>query len=219
MLTALPHVRFTAAAAAALLGAAAGLGGGDARAEEPSLVETMTALLAARAADGRASLESGLAGLEPIWQGVGASTVAALIVSSRDDAVARGVERIPEPIRAEIGDYVPREVLDTVRWCAQCGGALSLQRGTFRLGIAPAITLDHVIVFAEREAALSDPALWIHEFKHVMQFAEWGVEGFAARYVEDYSAVEHEAAEFRWEWVQRTGWLERRKDRPPMSSE
>ena len=88
---------------------------------------------------------------------------------------------------------------------------MSLQQGAFRLGYAPAITLDHVVVFESRAVAVNDPSLWVHELKHVMQYRDWGIEEFAARYLEDYAAVEREAAEYRWEWVKRTDWLERRK--------
>ena len=139
-----------------------------------------------------------------------APLVAALIVYSRDDAVAHGVEPIPEWIRDAIEDEVPGSVLDRVRWCADCGSEFSLQKQAFRLELVPAITLDHVVVFADREAALTDPALWLHELRHVMQFEEWGVADFARRYVEDYEAVEREAYDFRWEWVERTDWLARR---------
>jgi hypothetical protein len=180
-------------------------------AEDVTSFDALTALVAAQLADGREAIEERLALLHPLLMGAAAPAVADLIAASRDDAIKRGVETIPVAIRREIGDYVPAEVLDAVRWCAACGGELSLQKTTFMLGIAPAITLDYVIVFADRKAAENDPALWIHELKHVMQFEEWGVEGFAARYVGDYGAVEHEAAEFRWQWVQSTGWLERRK--------
>src|SRR5690348_14974044 len=44
------------------------------------------------------------------------------------------------------------------------------------LGHVPAMTLDDVVVFQERRAALEDPKLWAHELKHVIQFAEWGVD-------------------------------------------
>jgi hypothetical protein len=37
-----------------------------------------------------------------------------------------------------------------------------------------------------------------------MQYAEWGVTDFAARYVRDYEAVEREAAEYRWQWMKLT---------------
>jgi len=181
------------------------------RADERSTLEQLSSFLHAHLGTGRAAVESGLGGLQPMLAGAAAPAVAALIAASRDAALASGVEPIPEPIRREIADYVPAGVLDAVRWCASCGGELSLQQSTFRLGLAPAITLDHVIVFAERDDALTDPALWVHELKHVMQFEEWGLDEFARRYLEDYEAVEREAADFRWEWVKRTGWLERRR--------
>lgn len=194
-----------------MLGATLAAASSPAARADATASSDMLALLSAWLTAGRASIEERLDALEPAVRAAAAPAVAALIAASRDDALARGVEPIPAAIRSEIGDYVPSDVLDAVRWCSACGGELSLQTGTFRLGLAPAITLDHVVVFADREAALTDPALWIHELRHVMQFRDWGVDGFAARYVADYAAVEREAAEFRWEWVQRTGWLERRK--------
>jgi len=199
-------------ALAAVLGAAVS---SPAVRADPTPSSDALALLSAWLAEGRASVEERVAALEPAMRAALIPAVAAMIAASRDDAIRRGVEPIPASIRREIGDYVPADVLDAVRWCAGCGGELSLQKGTFRLGLAPAITLGHVIVFAERETALNDPSLWIHELRHVMQFEDWGVDGFAARYVEDYAGVEREAAEFRWEWVQRTDWLERRKNRRP----
>lgn len=178
--------------------------------DDRSAFEQLAAFLHAQLASGRTTLESSFGQLEPALAVMAAPAVAALITSSRDDALRRGTLPVPDEIRREIGDYVPGEVLDAVRWCTACGGELSLQKATFRLGLAPAITLDHVIVFAEHDAAMTDAALWIHELKHVMQFREWGVDGFAVRYVEDYEAVEREAAHFRWEWVQSNDWLERR---------
>jgi hypothetical protein len=38
-----------------------------------------------------------------------------------------------------------------------------------------------------------------------MQFAEWGVTGFATRYLRDYEAVEFEAEEFRWQFMKQAG--------------
>ncbi|MGB7215666.1 MAG: DUF4157 domain-containing protein [Gammaproteobacteria bacterium] len=196
--------RLLPAVAAAMLATAG-------RADDPSALEELASLLEAQVGVGRAAIESGLDGLQPALAGAAAPAVAALIAASRDAAIASGVEPIPESIRREIADYVPADVLDAVRWCVRCGGELSLQRSTFLLGIAPAITLDHVIVFAKLDDALNDPALWMHELKHVMQFREWGLDEFARRYLEDYAAVEREAWDFRWAWVKSTGWLERRK--------
>jgi hypothetical protein len=158
-----------------------------------------------------ATLEQFVSGLNPMLKGAAAPVLATLIEDSREQAVAQGVEPIPEAIRAEIGDYVPAEILDRVRWCVACGGPFSLQHNTFLLGSAPAITLDYVVVFQSGEDALGDPSLWVHELKHVMQYRDWGVDGFAVRYVDDYEAVESEAAEYRWEWMKKTRYLERRR--------
>ena len=192
--------------AVALVAAAPG------RAEE-SLLDTALAVLTAQTAEGIADIERQLESLDPLFVKAAAPVVAGLIADSRDAAVEQGVERIPDAIRAQLEGYVPAEVLDVARWCTECGGELSLQQATFRLGLSPAITLDYVIVFQSRDDALTDPALWVHELKHVMQFRDWGITRFATRYLEDYAGVEREAAEFRWEWVVLTGDLERRKAR------
>ncbi len=135
-----------------------------------------------------------------------ASLLAGWIAYERDAVIAQGVEPIPQPIRAALAGYVPEPILDRVRW-REGASELSLPHNVIRFGHVPATTLDHVVVFAERRAALEDPKLWAHELKHVMQFAQWGVEGFAARYVSDYEAVEREAADFRWEFMKRAGLL------------
>jgi hypothetical protein len=133
-----------------------------------------------------------------------APLLAAWIAAARDAAKAQGVEPIPAPIRAALRGYVPEETLERVRW-RQGGSELSMPQNVIRFGHVPAMTLDDVVVFQDRRAALEDPKLWAHELKHVMQFAEWGVDGFAARYLRDYEAVEHDAAEFRWQFMKETG--------------
>jgi hypothetical protein len=135
-----------------------------------------------------------------------APLLASWIAGSRDAAKAKGVEPIPEPIRSALADYVPKEILDRVRW-RESGSEWSLPQNVISFGHVPAVTLDDVIVFEKRDAALGDPKLWAHELKHVMQFVEWGVDGFARRYLADYQAVESEAAEFRWEFMKREGLI------------
>jgi hypothetical protein len=100
--------------------------------------------------------------------------------------------------------YVPEPILERVRW-RHDGGDLSLPENVLRFGDVPAMTLDDVVLFRSRQAALEDPKLWAHELKHVMQFEEWGVDGFARRYLSDYEAVEQEAAEFRWQFMKQAG--------------
>ena len=133
-----------------------------------------------------------------------APLLASWIAAARDAAIAEGVEPIPAPIRAALTGYVPEQTLERVRW-RQGGNELTLSQNVFRFGHVPAMTLDDVIVFQERGSALEDPKLWAHELKHVMQFAEWGVAGFATRYLRDYEAVEHDAAEFRWQFMKEAG--------------
>jgi hypothetical protein len=157
-----------------------------------------------------ATLQQFVAGLDPLLKGAAAPVLATLIEDSREQAVAAGVEAIPAAVRAEVEDYVPAKILDRVRWCVACGGPFSLQHNTFLLGYAPAITLDDVVVF-QREEDARDPSLWVHELRHVMQYLDWGVDGFAARYVDDYEAVEAEAAEYRWQWMKKTRYFERRR--------
>ena len=135
-----------------------------------------------------------------------APLLASWIVSERDAAKAQGVEPIPASIRAALAGYVPEPVLDRVRW-REGAGELSMPQNVIRFGDTPAVTLDDVIVFRERRTALEDPTIWAHELKHVMQFAEWGIDGFAARYLSDYEAVESEAAEFRWQFMKEAGLI------------
>lgn len=167
--------------------------------DDPAL-ESFLAL----AADSAAALTRGFDALDPSMREMLVPMLSGWIAASRDAAVAEGVEPIPPGIRAALSGHLPDEVLDAVRWRVD-DGALSVQQSLFRLGYTPAVTLDYVIVFASHQDALENPALWAHELFHVTQYRDWGVDGFAARYIEDYAAVEHDAAEFRWRWMKATG--------------
>jgi hypothetical protein len=127
------------------------------------------------------------------------------IARSRDAALRQGVAEIPPTIRTALEGYVPDATLNRVRWRTGGAGEMSVQQNVFAFGDAPAVTLDYVIVFADEKPALEDPKLWAHELKHVMQFQEWGVAGFATRYLRDYEAVESEAAEYRWQFMKLKG--------------
>ncbi len=165
----------------------------------------LLALSFAAAAPGQNPAERSPA-VSPLMLEYLAPLLAGWIAAERDAAKTRGVEPIPAPIRAALAGYVPEPILDSVRW-REGASELSLPQNVIRFGHVPAVTLDDVIVFQERRAALDDPKLWAHELKHVMQFAEWGVDGFATRYIGDYEAVEREAAEFRWEFMKQKGLI------------
>lgn len=136
--------------------------------------------------------------------GFAVPVLAAAIEESRDAAVHEGTTTIPRAVRAALAGYVPDTVLDAVRWRVGGGTWLSLQRNLIGFGYAPAVTLDHVIVF-ETAADARDPKLWVHELRHVEQFMHFGVEGFAARYIANYNLLENDAAEYRWTWMKLTG--------------
>jgi hypothetical protein len=125
------------------------------------------------------------------------------IVIERDAALERGVEPIPPEVREALTGYVAEDVLDIARWRVD-DTASSGYPTLFRLGATPAVTLDYVVVFASAEDA-ADATLWAHELYHVGQYRDWGIDGFAERYLADYEAVEHDAWEFRWQWMKATG--------------
>jgi hypothetical protein len=127
------------------------------------------------------------------------------ISASRDAAIAAGVEPVPQHIRAALAGYVSTAVLDRLRWRTGTAADLSLQQTALGFGDVPAMTLGHVIVFKNRSEALEDSTLWAHEIKHVLQFDEWGIHGFAVRYLNDYEAVEFAANEYRWEYMKQAG--------------
>jgi hypothetical protein len=153
---------------------------------------------------GQAQPERAPQPLSPLIVASLAPVLASWIVAERDAAKSQGVEPIPAAIRTALEGYVPKAVLDRVRW-REGASELSLPQNMIRFGHASAVTLDDVIVFEERSAALEDPKLWAHELEHVMQFEEWGVEGFATRYLSDHAAVELEAVEFRWQFMKQAG--------------
>lgn len=126
------------------------------------------------------------------------------IRQSRDRAVDLGTYPIPADIREALSGYVPKDTLDRARWREVDGDSLGwMMESAFEAHPTPAMTLDFVIVFRDAEDAADDAALWAHELKHVMQYERWGVDGFALRYVSDFEAVEFEASEYRWGWLER----------------
>jgi hypothetical protein len=127
------------------------------------------------------------------------------ILSERNAALERGVAPIPPDVRETLAGFVAGEILGAVRWRVD-DAPLSGYPALFSMGATPAVTLDYVVIFATADAA-RDPTLWAHEIYHVGQYRDWGIDGFAERYLADYEAVEHDAAEFRWQWMKATGRL------------
>jgi hypothetical protein len=151
---------------------------------------------------GAAALKLEAAAIDPAVRALLAPAVTGWITSTRDLAIERGVTEIPRDIRALLSDSVPAEILDRVRWRVD-DSMVSLQQSLFRMAYTSAVTLDDVVLFATEDDA-ADPALWAHEIYHVMQYSDWGVEGFVGRYLADFEAVEQEAWDFRWQWREST---------------
>lgn len=136
-------------------------------------------------------------------QNVLGPALGAWILAERNAAVESGVDRIPADIREVLTGYVADDILDAVRWRVDAHQT-SLYPAFFEIGATPAVTLDYVVIFESGRHA-ADPALWAHELYHVGQYRDWGIDGFAERYLADYEAVERDAAEFRWQWMKKTG--------------
>lgn len=169
---------------------------------ETTLPDGVLGPLASAAGDLAAAARGGIDAVDPAVRESLEPALAAWIDDSRDAAVALGVERIPPEMRAALQGHVPHEILERVRWRVD-DTRLTVQQSLFQMGYAPAITLDDVILFAS-PADATDPKLWAHELYHVIQYRDWGVDGFAARYLADHAAVERDAWEFRWQFMKAT---------------
>ena len=125
-----------------------------------------------------------------------AGALARLIEASRERAIAAGVRAIPPGIQRGLVEFFPANLLQRVRYrvVTEQEGLL-LPQLAFDSGHADAMTLGDVILFRREHTAQTDLVLWAHELTHVMQYQRWGTDGFAARYVRDYEAVEREARE------------------------
>lgn len=120
---------------------------------------------------------------------VSAPALAAMIRASRDQALEDGARPLPPGLRRALRGHFSEELLAEVRWTTSKArpGVDTLLAGF--LDYDGAVTLDHVIVFFNDEAA-SDFRLWLHELQHVKQYREEGVEGFARAYVSGWRELE-----------------------------
>ncbi len=123
--------------------------------------------------------------------GIIARTFAASLTRSRDAARANS-QPIPDNIRAALAGYYSEDLLDTVRFSIGDTTPDGLAGFAIRNGNAAAVTLIDTVVFSKDEYT-NNLALWAHEIHHVHQYAEWGVDGFAERYVFNWEMVEADA--------------------------
>jgi Domain of unknown function (DUF4157) len=135
--------------------------------------------------DAQAVLETGME--------IAATALANALVASRDAAWAQGTDPMPPHIREALLIWYPADLLDSIEYRAGIAEDASVQSLSMRYGDATAVTAIDTIIFADPWDAENNVALWAHEVKHVEQFRDWGLMGFAQRYVRDHEAVEREA--------------------------
>lgn len=124
-----------------------------------------------------------------------AQALAVWLQQSREQAEQGGTEPIPLEIRAQLQGYFSDDVLMGARYSTGALDQLNAAQAMMQNPDTEAVTLVDVIVFRREEDAQKDVALWAHELWHVKQYQEWGVQGFATRYTEDFDAVEAPAYE------------------------
>ena len=112
---------------------------------------------------------------------------------------------IPLHMRARLQEHFDAQVLESVRYRLGDDQDFTAANAMLHNPDVRAVTLLDIIVFRHPEDAANNTALWAHELKHVEQYLQWGAEGFARHYSQDFNSVEKPAYElqFRIERLQR----------------
>jgi hypothetical protein len=126
---------------------------------------------------------------EDIYQ-IATPALALWLTQARAEAASAGTQAIPPHIREQLLPWYDPGVLDAARYKISDNGQFSAATAMLQNPDVGAVTLIDIILFRDPQAAERDVALWAHELKHVQQYQEWGVGGFAQRYTHDFDAVE-----------------------------
>ncbi|ALI04785.1 DUF4157 domain-containing protein [Pseudomonas sp. FW306-02-F02-AA] len=121
---------------------------------------------------------------------IAAPALALWLTQARAEATNANIQPIPPHIREQLLRWYDPSVLDAARYTVSDNGQLSTATAMLQNPDVGAVTLIDIILFRDAQTAEQDVALWAHELKHVQQYQEWGVEGFAQRYTQDFNAVE-----------------------------
>ncbi|QAY88689.1 DUF4157 domain-containing protein [Pseudomonas sp. ACM7] len=121
---------------------------------------------------------------------IAAPALALWLTQARAEAASAGIQPIPPHIREQLLRWYDPSVLDAARYKVSDNGQFSAATAMLQNPDVGAVTLIDIILFRDAQTAQQDVALWAHELKHVQQYQEWGVEGFARRYTQDFNAVE-----------------------------
>ncbi|MHC8366449.1 eCIS core domain-containing protein [Pseudomonas sp. ZT5P21] len=121
---------------------------------------------------------------------IAAPALALWLTQARAEAANAGIQPIPPHIREQLLRWYDPSVLDIAHYKVSDNGQFSAATTMLQNPDVGAVTLIDIILFRDAQSAEQNIALWAHELKHVQQFQEWGVEGFAQRYTQDFNAVE-----------------------------
>ena len=116
--------------------------------------------------------------------------VATAITAGRNAVLANGGRRIPDNIRAALSPWFSGELLNSIRWSTNWNALQNSPQAAqmWRDSDTRAITLINAIVFRTSKDS-EDVSLWAHELVHAQQFVDWGVLGFAERWVNNSSVT------------------------------
>ncbi|WP_223446956.1 MULTISPECIES: eCIS core domain-containing protein [Pseudomonas] len=121
---------------------------------------------------------------------IAAPGLALWLTQARAEAANAGIQPIPPHIREQLLHWYAPSVLDAARYKISDNGQFNAATAMLQNPDVGAVTLIDIILFRDAQSAEQDIALWAHELKHVQQYQEWGVLGFAQRYTQDFNAVE-----------------------------
>jgi hypothetical protein len=121
---------------------------------------------------------------------IAAPALALWLTQAHAEAADTGSQPIPPHIREQLLRWYDPSVLDIARYKVSDNGQFNAATAMLQNPDVGAVTLIDIILFRDAEDAAQNIALWAHELKHVQQYQEWGVEGFAQRYTQDFNAVE-----------------------------
>ncbi|MBV6821882.1 DUF4157 domain-containing protein [Pseudomonas sp. PD9R] len=121
---------------------------------------------------------------------IAAPALALWLTQARAEAATTDIQPIPPHLREQLLRWYEPSVLDAARYKVSDNGQLNAATAILQNPDVGAVTLIDIILFRDAQTAEQNVALWAHELKHVQQYQEWGVEGFAQRYTQDFNAVE-----------------------------
>jgi hypothetical protein len=120
-----------------------------------------------------------------------AATLETALKRSRDTARIDS-KPVPREVINALTPFYPEELFENVRYSVGDISPSGLAGFAIRNGNAAAVTLVDTVVFKD-ENYVKNLALWSHEMKHIQQYKDWGVQGFASRYAFGWQQVEDEA--------------------------